>query len=658
MTDSKNNFAKAFSDNMLLEVLQNTQEATAIYTNDDLFIRFANNAMLNIWGKERSVVGKHFEEAIPEIVGQPFTDLLKNVWKTGVSYYASDTPADLVVDGELQTFYFDFEYRALLDDNQKTYCIIHTARDVSQRRASLLLLSEKEEEEQAITEEMAATVEELLSTNEELNKSMVMLADSREHIRTIIEQAPVGICVLEGDDLVIEIANKVILGIWGRNEADVLGKPHELARPELKGQPVNKWLRDVYETGIAKVNNVFKVMLYHENGLREAFVNSIYQPIKSSSGQITGVLVILEEITKQILASREHEKAQQMLSMAIDAGELGTFYYEPDSNLFSGNDLLKSWFGLASDEKLDLGIAISAIHEEDREYVSQAISEALIEESGGRYTIDYRIRANPTAEIRTVQAIGRTTFDANGKALSLNGTLRDVTEQKKDEQRKDDFISMVSHELKTPLTSLNAYIQLLQRTAIKQDDKGLEGVLEKALKQIRSMTSMINGFLNVSRLESGKMAIETSSFNIKQLFNELESELCSTVHTHKLEFKTSGDIFIKADRDKIGQVIQNLVGNAVKYSPMGSTITLNYEVKADDIIFSIEDRGMGIAEEDQEYIFERYYRVKNQHMGSIAGFGIGLYLCKEIIERHGGSIWLHSEWDKGTTFYFQLSTAL
>lgn len=655
MTHIKNNSAITFSDDKLLEVLQNTQEATAIYTSEDLFIRFANNGMLAIWGKERSVVGKHFEEAIPEIVGQPFTSILQNVWRTGVSYYASDTPADIIVDGELQRFYFDFEYRAMLDENQKTYCIIHTARDVSQRRASLLLLSEKEEEEQAITEEMAATVEELLSTNEELNKSMVLLADSREHIRTIIEQAPVGICVLEGDDLVIEIANKAILNIWGRKESEVLGKSHELARPELKGQPVNEWLRNVYETGIPKINSVFRVMLYHENGLREAFVNSIYQPIISSSGQITGVLVILEEITKQILDSREHEKAQQMLSLAIDAGELGTFYYEPSSNLFSGNDMLKNWFGLSSNEKMDLSSAFAAIHDEDKQRVAKAISEALIPEHGGRYAIDYRLKTNSSTEIRTVQAIGRTTFDSNGNALSLNGTLRDITEQKKDEQRKDDFISMVSHELKTPLTSLSAYIQVLQRTAIKQEDKALDNVLGKALKQIRSMTSMINGFLNVSRLESGKMSIEISSFSVKELFHELESELHATIHTHTLEFEVANEIYIKADRDKIAQVIQNLVGNAVKYSPIGSVITLRYELKNNDVVFSIQDKGMGISAEDHEHIFERYYRVKNQNMGSIAGFGIGLYLCKEIVERHGGTIWLNSEWEKGTTFFFKLS---
>ncbi|RZL68741.1 MAG: PAS domain S-box protein [Pedobacter sp.] len=655
MTHSRNNSAKTFSDDKLLEVLQNTQEATAIYTSEDLYIRFANNAMLSVWGKERSVVGKHFEEAIPEIVGQPFTAILQNVWRTGVSYYASDTPADIIIQGELQTFYFDFEYRALLDENQKTYCIIHTARDVSQRRASLLLISEKEEEEQAINEEMAATVEELLSTNEELNKSMVLLADSREHIRTIIEQAPVGICVLEGDDLVIEIANKAILNIWGRQEWEVLGKPHELARPELKGQPVNKFLRGVYETGVPKINNIFRVMLYQESGgLREAFVNSIYQPIKSSSGQITGVLVILEEITKQILDSREHEKAQQMLSLAIDAGELGTFYYEPANNLFSGNELLRTWFGLSSNDKIDLNAAIAAIHEDDKEMVSNAISDALLQESGGRYAIDYRLKNSLSPEIRTVQAIGRTTFDSDGKAISLNGTLRDITEQKQDEQRKDDFISMVSHELKTPLTSLNAYIQVLQRTAIKQEDIALDSVLGKALKQIRSMTSMINGFLNVSRLESGKMSIDISSFSVKELFSELESELCATIHTHTLEFEAAEDIYINADRDKIAQVIQNLVGNSVKYSPMGSTITLKYELKNKDIIFSIQDRGMGISHEDHEHIFERYYRVKTQHMGSIAGFGIGLYLCKEIVERHGGTIWLNSEWEKGTTFFFKL----
>lgn len=643
-----------FSNEWLLEVLQTSKDAMAIYVSEDLHIRFANDAMLKIWGKNRSVIGKTFEEAIPEIIGQPFTALLQLVWRTGVAYSARETPAQLMVDGELQTFYFDFEYSALKDDVGKTFCIVHRATDVTQRRQSILLLAEKEEEEQSLNEELASTVEELLSTNEELNQSLVLLAESREHLKSLMDQAPIGLCFLQGEQMVIEMANHVILDIWGRTEAEVVGKPHAEARPELADQPMNSWLAEVYATGIPRKNDALRVMLYQNGARREAFVNSVYQPVKSSNGAVTGIIIILEEITDQILARQAHDKDQQMLELAINAGELGTFFYEPATNLFSGNNLLKKWFGLQPEEMLDLGNATAAIVETDRDRVINAIAAAVSVGSEGRYDIDYQIQNLHTGEKKMIRALGRTTFNAQGLPLSLNGTVQDITEQKKDEQRKDDFISMVSHELKTPLTSLNAYVQLLQRISVKKEDRVLADTLEKALKQIRNMTSMINGFLNVSRLESGKLLIDKSQFDLAALFAEMQEDIALTTHSHNLNFHLHGPAVVDADREKISQVIQNLVSNAIKYAPMGSNISIDYKKNGDKFIVVVEDKGMGIADADQKFIFERYYRVKHPKMGSIAGFGIGLYLCKEIIERHGGEIWLESSIDEGTTFYFSL----
>jgi len=233
--------------------------------------------------------------------------------------------------------------------------------------------------------------------------------------------------------------------------------------------------------------------------------------------------------------------------------------------------------------------------------------------------------------------------------------LRDITEQKKDEQRKDDFMAMVSHELKTPLTSLNAYQQLMQRSAMLSGDQKLEGILEKSLRQVRNMTSMINGFLNISRLDSGKMLLTQSSFDLKALFYELEDEVHSTIHTHRIVFEKNESVDLYADRDKISQVIHNLIGNAVKYSPIGSDINISYSKPENrKVAIVVKDDGMGIDEQDQQQIFERYYRIKSPNMGSIAGFGIGLYLCKEIIELHKGQIKLESREGAGATFIVKL----
>ena len=645
----------SFSLDLIIQALASSPAPTSIYSGEDMIIRFANEGMLALWGKDSSVIGKPLMEAIPELEGQPFMALLQEVWRSGKTYSIHEAPAKLIKNGVEVLDYFDYEYKALTDHHQKTWCILNTALEVTSRREFLQQLRQKEEREHALNEEMAATLEELTSTNEELNNSLKQLDQSREYIRTIIEQAPVGIAMLKGSDHIIEIANPAILNIWGRKESEVIGRPHETARPELRGQAVNTWLKEVFRSGKPKINTEFTVRLHHQDGLREAIVNSIYQPIFSDRGEISGVLVIIEEITQQVLERRKNENDQSMLALAIDAGELATFYYQPATNLFSGNKLLKNWFGLSSEENIDLSIALAVIVPEDRDRVIQAISKSLDRDSDGHYFIEYRIQNDTDKKIRLLQASGRVFYDQDGNPLSLNGTLRDITKQKKEEERKDDFMGMVSHELKTPLTSLKAYIQILQRMASNEEDFKQYNILEKCLKQADYMNSMINGFLNVSRLDSGQLHIEKTAFDFQLLLSEIEDEVLSTNHSRKFIFKSPGPTEVVADRAKISQVIHNLIGNAIKYSPFEASIIVEFVSIADNsLMVTVQDKGIGISTEDQERIFDRYYRVKDMSSRSIAGFGIGLYLCKEIIELHSGSIQVQSSKDEGSTFSFIL----
>ncbi len=646
---------KSFSLDSIIQALASSPAPTSIYSGGDMIIRFANAGMLALWGKDSSVIGKPLMEAIPELEGQPFLELLQKVWRSGETYSVHEAPAKLIKNGVEILDYFDYEYKALTDHNNTTWCILNTASEVTSRREFLQQIRQKEEREHALNEEMAATLEELTSTNEELNNSIKQLDQSRQYIRTIIEQAPVGIAMLKGSDHIVEIANPAILTIWGRTESEVIGYPHENARPELRGQPVNRWLKEVYQSGKPKINTEFTVKLHHNDGLREAIVNSVYQPIFSDRGDISGVLVIIEEITQQVLARRKNENDQSMLALAIDAGELATFYYQPATNLFSGNKLLKTWFGLSSEENLDLSLALAVILPEDRDRVITAITNSFGKDSDGCYSIEYRIRNETDEKIRLLQANGRVFYDQEGNPLSLNGTLRDITKQKKEEERKDDFMGMVSHELKTPLTSLKAYIQILQRMGISPENSRQQNILEKCLKQADYMNSMINGFLNVSRLDSGQLHIEKTAFDFQLLFSEIEDEVLSTNHSRNFIFKHSGETVILADREKISQVLHNLIGNAIKYSPFETSVIVEYVTVGDNRLkINVQDHGIGIPADDQQRIFDRYYRVKDMNSRSIAGFGIGLYLSKEIIELHSGTIQVQSSENEGTLFSFIL----
>jgi signal transduction histidine kinase len=213
---------------------------------------------------------------------------------------------------------------------------------------------------------------------------------------------------------------------------------------------------------------------------------------------------------------------------------------------------------------------------------------------------------------------------------------------------------MVSHELKTPLTSLTAILQVLKAKLKKNEDTFIPGALEKANQQVKKMTSMINGFLNISRLESGKIVINKQPFIIGDLVKEVIEETNLTGVSHLIELNICDKTVVNADRDKIASVLSNLFSNAVKYSPKGSRIEVNCNKSDKEVCVSVKDEGLGIRPEDREKVFDRFYRVESNYTSHISGFGIGLYLSAEIIHRHNGRIWVESENCHGSTFYFCL----
>jgi two-component system sensor histidine kinase VicK len=247
--------------------------------------------------------------------------------------------------------------------------------------------------------------------------------------------------------------------------------------------------------------------------------------------------------------------------------------------------------------------------------------------------------------------------DSQGKIIGLSKITRDITEKKQEEQRKNDFIGMVSHELKTPLTSLSALIQVSNSKLKNADDPFLASAMDKAALQVKKMSNMINGFLNVSRFESGRIAIDRQYFDLHQLLEEIIEDTQLTVTTHAIRVSPCETVRVFADRDKIGSVISNLLSNAIKYSPKGKVIAVKCKVHEYDLQVSIKDEGMGIKEHDMEKLFDRYYRIQTNHTRNISGFGIGLYLCAEIIKQHHGKIWVDSESGVGSTFHFSLPVA-
>jgi len=268
----------------------------------------------------------------------------------------------------------------------------------------------------------------------------------------------------------------------------------------------------------------------------------------------------------------------------------------------------------------------------------------------GSFNEDYQIIPRNESKAKWLNTTGHAELDDQGEVTGVIGTILDISEQKEDDLRKNDFIGMVSHELKTPLTTLNGYAQMMQLKARKSGDGYQEETVGKMLNQVKKMTTLINGFLNVSRLQSGKIHLNKTEFDVAALISETIEETQFHSNTHQFLFDPGTLVNIYADRDKIGTVLSNLLSNAAKYSPNATQVVISCEVKEDQVIIGVEDQGMGIKPHELTRLFDRYFRVESQENQLISGFGIGLYLSAEVIKRHDGKIWAESEINKGSVF--------
>ena len=221
-------------------------------------------------------------------------------------------------------------------------------------------------------------------------------------------------------------------------------------------------------------------------------------------------------------------------------------------------------------------------------------------------------------------------------------------------QRRDEFFSIASHELKTPITSLKAYTQLLLMDAEGLYEKQNLVMLSKMDNQIDKLTSLISVLLDSSKVQAGKLSYNKQPFEINKLTGEIIEELRPTSPNQELIFQADIKAEVLGDRERIAQVIKNLLLNAIKYAQDSKKIIVKLSRTGNNVICSVQDFGKGILDIEHTKIFERFYRVLGNNLHTYPGLGLGLFISKEIIEKHGGKIWVESERGKGSTFYFEL----
>lgn len=233
------------------------------------------------------------------------------------------------------------------------------------------------------------------------------------------------------------------------------------------------------------------------------------------------------------------------------------------------------------------------------------------------------------------------------------GISTDIDDQKKALEKKDEFISIASHELKTPVTSIKGYVQLLRYNFQQEGNEVAANLLTKADTQINKLTMLITDLLDVRKIENGQLRYHEDKFDFNELVKEIIEET-ERVNRHPIECTLGETRFITGDRNKIGQVITNFIDNAAKYSPAKTVIRVATNPGKNRIRLSVQDDGLGIPKDQQDKIFERFFRVNGEKENTYSGLGLGLYISAEIIKRHNGTIGVESEPGRGSTFHFEL----
>jgi PAS domain S-box-containing protein len=639
-------------------ITSNTPDLMYVFDLNYRFI-YANTALLSMWGKTwEAAIGKGllengYEPWHAQMHEREIDRIIK--FKQPIRGEVSFPHA------MLGRRVYDYILTPVLNEHGEVEAIAGTTRDVTERKQWEESLTDSSKELQAINEEMAATNEELAASNEELfatneelaqvNQELVIAQQKIEEgqvaFRLAVNAANFGTWMIHSitREFITDVRLKELFGYYPEESLSIEQALAQIT-DEYRVYVTTKLENAIYNNGDYDVT--YPVIGLHDNRLR--WLRAIGNLKADPSGTFSAFTGVVMDITEQQLAASEIKRAEENLRMAVEAAGLGTFYLHVETGDFGASPKLKELFGFGANEDISYDVLINHIQQDYRKEVVNLVRGAFISE--GRFETEFPVTSHHDGSVRWVRSIGEMQHNKSGDYFA--GVIHDITEQKLNEIRKNDFIGMVSHELKTPLTSMKGYVQLMQMRLKNHQDELIVAALDKANYQVTKMTTMINGFLNISRLESGRIHIEHQTFDLAMLLKEVQEETLAAISSHKIIFDPIQSISVRADWDKIGQVIHNLISNAVKYSPQGSIINVACTAADGTASVIVKDQGMGIRPDNITNIFTRYFRVEGQHMRSTSGFGIGLYLCAEIIERHHGKIWAESKFGKGSTFIFCL----
>src|SRR6266852_5193896 len=464
--------------------------------------------------------------------------------------------------------------------------------------------------------------------------------DALLHLAAIVESSDDAIIGknLEG---IVTSWNAAAERMYGYSAEEIVGKPITLLFAPDRQDAMNLQFTQI----MARIRRGERVDHYETIRLRKdgtrLTVSVTVSPIKDSTGSIIGASAIARDIT-------EHKRLEAKFRRLFDSNLIGVFVSDFAGTFLDANDAFLDLLGYTREEVLAGTMQRDALNPSEFHYLSQNAVKALQETgASGTYEKEYLHKSGKLVPV----LVAVTRIEQTETCM---GFVLDISASKELDKRKDEFISMASHELKTPVTSLKGFLGLLQRRLTLQRDEKALHYLARMDAQVNRLTKLINDLLDLSNMQTGQLVYREERFDLDTQVQEIVENVQETTQTHHLQFEGQTQAEVFGDRDRIGQVLINLLNNAIKYSPQGDRVLVRVAISQNKALVSVQDFGIGIAKEHQHKIFERFYQVTDAEEKTYPGLGIGLYISYEIVKRHGGQMWVESKKGEGASFYFTL----
>lgn len=630
----------------------------------NLFQNVTDSSPTGLWLSNQDGVLTYFNKTLIEFTGIPMDELLQGAWASVIVEEDKKNAIQTYVDAIQRKGHYDVLFRAIKGTGEIIWC----------RAAGDPFYDENGN--YAGYSGFCMDMDEIISGRK-------ALLESQERISLMIEHSPVAICLFTGIDMKIEIANDIMIRYWGKDKS-VIGQNLEEAVPELKGQQFLNILNEVYHTGKTFRGNAMPAQLKVDGVLNTYYFDFNYTPIRDSKGEIYGIMDIAIDITDQVIASKKLEEARIALAGAIELAELATWKLNINTNIISCSNRFINWLGLA-DHNPHKDIVFNLIAATHRQKVIDSIDDVIKPGASGFYDSEFPIINEITGQIRIIHANAQMIYSKDGIPEYLSGTAQDVTEERElqeelkfkvkertaelhaanaeleiNNQELQQFAYIASHDLQEPVRKITIFTEILENS-FEKDPVKAKVYIKKIMDSTKRMENLIKDVLGFSQLSNPSEKFETVDLN--DIVNDILNDFDLTIEQKDAVITTQALPVIEAIPLQMSQLFGNIISNALKYSKadippkikiIGSSVShsskkeFNLNKSADYVKIAIADNGIGFNQSYAEQIFNIFQRLHGKN--EFAGTGIGLAMCRKIMQNHNGIITAASEEGVGTVF--------